>query len=142
LHVDGSHLLVPPDVVVLSALTPSPTGTLVVRPQLPTAGAAADPYRQGVFTVRGGKKPFLSVIYDGRRLRFDPGCMSPSDSLARQGAESIEAHRPSAHLHVWDRPNLLLFIDNRRALHAREAVIEGDEGRAVERLQLLFEENR
>lgn len=138
LHTDGAHLPDPPDIIVLYAEKPTPTPTSVwfladVGWQLP------DCVQHGVFTVRGNGRSFLSTAYSGQRFRVDPVCMSPADQLARRAAEYFEAQRDLAKQHEWVSPHQLLFIDNRHALHGREAVVDDANSRVIERLALRVE---
>lgn len=131
LHTDGAHLRRSPDVVVLHAKDPNATATAIWRldQEFPSA------LQSGVFTVRGDGGSFLSHAWSGQRLRFDPVCMSPADRLAKEARAFLEAQRDAAHIHLWTSPNTLLFIDNKRSLHGREAVLaESDaESRVLER---------
>lgn len=137
LHTDGAHLRRMPDVIVLHASVPSPTGTAVWK--LPSGFPSS--LSSGVFAVHGNDGRFLAHAFADSRLRFDPVCMSPSDRLAKATVTFFEQARASAHLHRWDAGNTLLFIDNRRALHGREAVVQEDdaESRLIERATYLLE---
>lgn len=118
LHTDGAHLRTPPDIVVLHAQQPNETPTVVWKldERFPSALSS------GVFTVRGNEGSYLAHAYEGRRLRFDPVCMSPADYLAKEAQSYFQEARERAHEHEWLQRGTLLFIDNRRALHARNAV--------------------
>lgn len=131
LHSDGAHLPEPPDVIVLHAATPSPTAT-VVWPM--TVTDVPEEVRFGVFTVHGNGVTFLASAYQGGRLRFDPVAMTPGDALARQTVEFFESRREEAHVHEWTEPDTLLFIDNRKSLHARNAVEVDADSRELTRL--------
>lgn len=131
LHSDGAHLRKPPDVIVLFAADPTTTATVIwkLRPNYPSSLSS------GVFTVRARDNSFLTHALDTGRLRFDPGCMYPSDHLAREAQAYLTDAREHAHYHQWKDGGTLLFIDNKRALHAREAVTDADdaESRLLER---------
>lgn len=132
LHSDGAHLRVPPDVIVLHSAEPTPTPTVIWTPPWRDAGRSI--YSQhGIFTVRGNGESFLAVANDAGKLRFDPVVMSPGDAFARKTVDYFEEARCDAHTHLWDEPNLLLFVDNRRALHARGEVVDPD-SRSVSRI--------
>lgn len=130
LHSDGAHLPNPPDIVVLHSTAPSATSTVI----WPASVYGPDHIRFGVFTVRGNGVTFLASAYEHGRLRYDPVVMTPADALARQAVQYLAAEREGALEHAWDEPDLLLFIDNRKALHARNAVVDEEEGRTVTRL--------
>jgi alpha-ketoglutarate-dependent taurine dioxygenase len=136
LHTDGAHLLNPPDVIVLYAEAPTSTGTLVNRP----AYNVPEAVREGIFTVRGNGMSFLTTAYEGYKFRFDPVTMSPGDALARDAVKWFEDQRQNSLLHTWDQEHQLLFIDNRRALHAREAVTDDADTRVLGRLSLSYVE--
>jgi hypothetical protein len=138
LHTDGAHLPDPPDIIVLYAEKPTPTPTSVWF--LADGGRKLpECVRHGVFTVRGNGRSFLATAYSGERFRVDPVCMSPADQHARQATEYFDAQRDLAKLHEWDSPHQLLFIDNRHALHGREAVVDDVKSRVIERLALRAE---
>lgn len=136
LHSDGAHLPHPPDVIVLHSARPSPTAT-VLWPI--TASGPPDHVRFGVFTVHGNGVTFLASAYQEGRLRFDPVAMTPGDALAHQTVEFFDARRQEAHVHEWTEPDTLLFIDNRKTLHARNAVVDAD-SRELTRLAFDFPE--
>lgn len=121
-----------PDVVVLTAEAANTTPTLVWKlpPNIPSA------VYHGVFTVRTTERSFLALAYNKERLRYDPGCMVPADHLAGEVEAYFEAARAQAYVHNWSVPNELLFIDNRRALHARNAIMS-DVDRATRVLHRL-----
>lgn len=118
LHTDGAHLEDRPDIIMLGCASTSTTNTLV---HAPNPWEIPDFVRTGLFTVGGGKGKFLASAFD-EGFRFDPVMMRPADHLARRTVAYFEAQRHLAHPHEWSTPNLLLFIDNKRCLHAREAV--------------------
>lgn len=120
LHTDGSHLKRMPDVIVLSAPNPSQTATVVWK--LPISFPSS--LRNGVFTVRGNEGAFLAHAFANQRLRFDPGCMSPADHLAKEAVAFFEDVRGEAHTHDWSQGGTLLFINNKKALHGREALVD------------------
>jgi hypothetical protein len=126
-----------PDVIVLCAADPTPTGTTIWRlgSEYPSA------IRNGVFTVRGNDGGFLAHAYANQRLRFDPGCMFPADQLAKEAKRFLEDTREGAHTHTWNAEKTLLFIDNRNALHGREAVTDtvDAESRVIERAAYYLE---
>jgi hypothetical protein len=137
LHTDGAHLQRLPDIIVLHAPQPAATPTVVWK--LPDSVPSC--LHSGVFTVRGNETSFLAHAYADRRLRFDPVCMSPADHLARDAIAYLRSVRSDAYKHQWERGGTLLFIDNRRSLHAREAVLNaGDaETRVIERAAYVLE---
>lgn len=137
LHTDGAHLRKMPDVIVLYAANPSSTGTTIWKPGREYPSVIGS----GVFTVRGNEGSFLAHAYANQRLRFDPVCMSPADQLAKEAKAFLEDTREGAHTHIWSAGKTLLFIDNRNALHGREAVMDDAdaETRVVERAAYYLE---
>lgn len=135
LHTDGAHLKAMPDVIVLYASDPTPTPTKVwkLSRRYPSA------LRSGVFTVRGNGSSFLAHAVADGRLRFDPVCMSPADHLAKEAQAFLIDASEAAHVHHWDIGGLLLFVDNRTALHGRDAIADGADAqtRAIERATYL-----
>jgi hypothetical protein len=139
LHTDGAHLEEPPDIVMLFARAPSPVPTMLTLHDWSVLDSGmSEDLRHGLFTVNTGRTQFLTPAYSGRRLRFDPGCMSPADSRARRVAAHFEVALASATPFEWDEPDKVLVIDNRRVLHAR-ADAESDPGRTIERLAYRIE---
>lgn len=139
LHTDGAHLLTPPDLIVLHSATPTPTGTAVWTPFGIAAGRLPDHVRVGVFSVRANGLSFLATAWEPPRLRYDPGCMAPADDQAKETRMFFDEARSLAHVHLWEEPDTLLFIDNRRALHAREAVTDDVDTRQIDRLAFRLE---
>jgi hypothetical protein len=87
----------------------------------------------GVFIISDGQRSFLATAFDGKRLRFDPGCMSPCDQRARETVAFFADALNGAEQHIWSDSDSVLLIDNRRALHARPAAHLEPE-RALDRL--------
>lgn len=137
LHTDGAHLRRMPDVIVLFAAAPSSTGTTIWKLDRDYPSAISN----GVFTVRGNEGSFLAHAYANQRLRFDPVCMSPADQLAKEAKNFLENTREGAHTHAWSAGNTLLFIDNRKTLHGRDAVADTAdvESRIIERAAFYLE---
>ena len=142
LHTDGAHHIVPPDVILLSADAPSHVPTSLWR--LPTTGLASETtqdLRHGLFTVRTGRDAFLAPVLDRGRVRFDPGCMTPSDSRSRRVVDFLAAASVEPQQHDWTTSDLILAIDNRRVLHARGAAGEEPE-RSMRRIALRIPEEK
>ncbi len=85
-----------------------------------------------MFLVRNGKESFYATARYDTGVRFDPGCMIPCDHRAR----SLAAHFADADVekHAWDSDGLILVVNNRLALHARDSINEADQDRVVERV--------
>lgn len=151
LHIDGSHLRTPPDVLILTALLPSniPTKLLRInpgpghqgRPPLPRASLES-----GVFTVETGRDSFLASVVEPEHktlYRYDSNVMKPADHRARKVAEFFLELQGLAEVFVWDRPNLNLLIDNRVSLHGRaDASMESGEKRELLRASYFAERDK
>ena len=140
LHTDGAHHVRTPDVILLSAEGSSDVPTLLWRfstGRVPNGVLRC--LRHGLFTVRSGKDGFLAPALEGIHLRFDPGCMDPSDQRARRVMAFFDSARESAERHDWTTSGTVLAIDNRRVLHAR-ASAEGEPDRAMQRVTLQLPE--
>ncbi len=136
LHTDGAHHPNAPDLVILSVDEPSAVPTLLWRLDRKELSVQTwSDLRHGLFTVRTGDDAFLAPAFTDGRLRFDPGCMTPSDARARRVVEFFEAKRDDAALHQWSSPGTLLAIDNRMVLHAR-ASAEEEPGRVLRRASI------
>lgn len=139
LHTDGAHREEPPEVILLAAQNPSEVPTLLWSLPARPPDDVVDDLRHGLFNVHTGQLTFLAsalVGYGSRmEVRFDPGCMTPADGRARRAARFFDACATDAVTFAWDRPEIVLAIDNRRVLHARaDASAEPD--RHMERLAL------
>jgi alpha-ketoglutarate-dependent taurine dioxygenase len=138
LHTDGAHKDRPPDIIVLHSSLPSRTGTMVWAPGSLLHGEAL---RHGIFLVGYGRESFFApAVSRGGHLRYDPGCMWPCDDRATAAAAALSEGRQSAIVHEWTEPDMLLVIDNRRALHGRRAVETGDTERVLNRVAYRLED--
>ena len=140
LHTDGAHLPVPPDVLVFICDRPSATSTRLWRPPRVPAGrppgltAPSSALSHGMFLVRNGRDSFYAPVLSGSGYRYDPGCMTPCDARARKVQEHFEQQLSRASAHEWSAAGQVLVVDNRRTLHARSAVAEGDLDRELTRI--------
>ncbi|NCT91957.1 hypothetical protein GXB85_13500 [Cellulomonas sp. APG4] len=136
LHTDGAHLRQPPDYIILWCTDVSATPTRLWRPHI--AKLLTSPDRNGVFLVHSGSETWLAPALDGAALRFDPGCMTPADASARRLSSALQAP-PEGDVQevLWDSPGKVLVIRNRRVLHGRAAVVEGDLDRRLSRVAYL-----
>lgn len=130
LHTDGAHLAKPPDLVLLTSTQTSNTPTrLWKRPlkRLTRLTLVLGPpayVTHGIFLVNNGRDSFFAAAYTNSVFRYDPGCMEPCDARARQTVAYFEEATESATDHLWDTPNTVLVIDNRKVLHARGSAID------------------
>ena len=94
-----------------------------------------DALRHGVFRVSDGRTRQHCFAAEGESIRFDPCCMTPLDARSRSATRFFQAAFDGADRHEWTSgaPEVLL-IDNRRALHAREAVDPADPPRHLTRI--------
>lgn len=144
LHVDGSHMFRPPDVVILVPETTSSTPTNLWR--LPGTGELQhiDSLWNGLFVVGSGRFAFLSpaleVTRGGRKLRFDPTIMEPADARAHEAARYLREAQNDAHAFQWTDPHSVLVINNRAVLHGRAAVALGDGARKLTRHAFYLQE--
>lgn len=141
LHTDGAHHVRAPDVILLSTSVSSDVPTLLWKFSTGRApGDVLQSLRNGLFTVRSGKDAFLPPALEGTRLRFDPGCMDPSDQRTRRVMAFFESARDGAERHDWTTSGKVLAIDNGRILHAR-ASAEGEPDRTMRRVTLRLPED-
>jgi alpha-ketoglutarate-dependent taurine dioxygenase len=138
LHTDGAHLQVPPDVLVFICERPSATPTQLWRPDVPARRrrplSTSSALSHGMFLVRNGRDSFYTPALSGSGYRYDPECMTPCDARAREVQEYFEQQLSRASAHEWSAAGQVLVVDNRRALHARSAVAEGDLERELTRI--------
>lgn len=133
LHVDGSHLLFPPDVVILYTDEVNMTETRVCPP--PKDWKVLEQARHGLFTVGTGMSTFLApAMEDGRKWRYDPTVMRPADRRSREVATALEKHSAEHSQYIgWDRPHKMLLLSNRSVFHGRAAVQDTDLDRTLTR---------
>jgi hypothetical protein len=136
LHTDGAHLPAPPDILVFISRASSGTPTLLWRPNALHDFGLSQPKsaRHGMFLVQNGRDSFFSSALDGMRYRFDPGCMSPCDLRAEETMSYFSNALHQATAYDWSFDSQLLVVDNRRALHARSSVADGDGQRTLLRI--------
>jgi hypothetical protein len=136
LHVDGAHMVRPPDVVVLTSENPSSTPTNLWRFGADSK-APFEAMCHGLFVVGSGRSAFLSPVLEetrrGRKLRYDPTIMIPADARAHEAAEYLNDAQAPAFAFQWTEPDSILVIDNRSVLHGRAALLEGDIDRELTR---------
>ncbi|MFF0496468.1 hypothetical protein ACFYU5_08700 [Nocardia aobensis] len=124
LHVDGAHIPVMPDIVVMHSETVNLTATRIWRPGFEVVHSSA--VQHGVFIVGTGRDSFLACAADDQGLRFDPYCMTPADGRSREAFTLLTSY-DDVHEHAWDEPNKLLLVRNRMVLHGRAKVAGGEE---------------
>lgn len=133
LHVDGSHLVRPPDVIILFSEEPNSTPTRFWKPEW--GGWNPDAARHGIFTVGTGRSTFLAPAVDRDGWRYDPVIMKPADGRARNIADFFNSESYLQAEEVpWDGENCVLVVANRQVLHGRAAVAEGDGERQLVRM--------
>lgn len=139
LHTDGANHRNPPDFIALCVSEPSTTPTLLWQWKW---GMAPKGATDGMFVVAASADSFLAPALRATHLRFDPGCMSPGDPVARAVAEHLKEQSKGADVvtHEWTNPDEVLILNNRRILHGRAAVKKGDEGRELHRLWIYENE--
>ncbi len=133
LHTDGAHLLEPPDIVALASISPHPAATRLWAMQ--ASDVPWEDLRHGLFRVCDGRMSFYSLAVQDDFIRFDPFCMTPCDGRARRVVEFFRSSFATSKRHEWssDNPEVLM-IDNRRTLHARDAVCPTDPPRLLRRI--------
>ena len=138
LHTDGAYLQEPPDVLVFICERPSATPTQLWRPDVPARRrrplSTTSALSHGMFLVRNGRDSFYAPALSGSGYRYDPGCMTPCDARAREVQRYFEQQFSRASAHEWSAAGQVLVVDNRRVLHARSAVAEGDLDRELTRI--------
>lgn len=130
MHTDGAHLRDAPDFVLLWSEKKNATSTRVWEPKrIPEAA------QNGIFVVFNGKERWLTQAHSLGKIRFDPGCMSPADKSAMELSRILidSPEKEIQHIH-WDVEGKIVIIDNKRLLHGRSSISEGDEGRHLKRL--------
>jgi hypothetical protein len=98
-HTDTAHWAIPGRYLILACLYTGRDGALtrvVDRTQIQLSEVELEAARSAVFFVRNGRHSFFSSIFatDGSFIRFDPGCMEPTDDVASQVIRSFSIERP------------------------------------------------
>jgi hypothetical protein len=121
---------------MLSAARPSHTPTLLFRLGLYRESfmLSFDWAANGMFLVQNGRDSFFAPVHEHRGYRFDPGCMTPCDVRAHNVVQYMAEAAERAVVHKWSEDNRILVIDNRQTVHARAALVEGDEDRELTRI--------
>lgn len=130
LHTDGAHQRTVPDFVLLWSETVSATPTRVWEPKNIPRGS-----KNGIFVITSGQERWLASGWDDQGIRFDLGCMAPGDAFARQLSTALQ-DPPEEEVEwiSWDKPGKVLLLRNRKVLHGRAAVAEGDTDRCLQRI--------
>ncbi|WP_374457005.1 hypothetical protein [Nocardioides sp.] len=138
-HSDCAHHRMPPDVLLLSVDAPSAVPTLLWGMQLAQfSWPQLCDMREGLFTVRSGSTAFLAPALDGKRLRFDPVCMTPADPrAARASLVLTQAAQEQATPFEWATAGQVLAIDNHQFLHARDDA-SSEPDRLMKRLAIRY----
>lgn len=144
LHIDGAHMVRPPDVVILISANLSSTPTNLWKFSASNR-APFDSMCHGLFVVGSGRFAFLSPALEetsrGRKLRYDPTIMVPADARAHEAAEYLNCCHENAFSFQWTKPDSILMIDNRSVLHGRAALVEGDIDRELTRYAFYLPED-
>jgi alpha-ketoglutarate-dependent taurine dioxygenase len=136
MHTDGATQPTPPRWLVMRALTPTDTATVLYD----ATPAVADPVNRSLLrrpwaVVPGGARhafyaPILQPLGCGWRIRYNRACMHPTAGTSQPDCLTLLAGRE----HRWE-PGEALIIDNWRVLHARGPVATG-ESRQLERISV------
>lgn len=134
LHTDCAHLEQPPRWLLLMSVTSSEVPTCLWTTALDEATPEVrEAMFNGIFTIVSGQRSFLAPAQSQQLMRFDPGCMRPSDGLANRAWEFLSARDSAVVSHHWSAPHMFLLIDNHRALHGRGDATS-EPGRVLERV--------
>lgn len=135
LHTDGAHQEEPADFLVLMSEQPSATPTMLRH--IDGRDMPSNELRGGMFLVGVGSSAFFAPALVGfgptRRLRFDPGCMAACDLRAHKAAKYL-CDTTTANRFDWATPGQVLVIDNKRTLHGRGEVQNGELDRELVRI--------
>lgn len=134
LHTDGASQLKPSRWLLLASSEMSSVPTLFWPYRAAEVNAEVrDALNEGLFTAVSGRRSFLTPAHSRGMLRFDRGCMSPSDGRALVADEFLSSRRSGANEHAWDAPDKFLVLDNHRVLHGR-ADATGEPDRLLRRI--------
>ena len=128
-HTDGASKRKPPLLMMLRCLT-APSGCptyLLSRHAIELEDSLRIGLSVGLWVCRGLRRPHLSAVLDGSRIRWDEDCMRPLDQLARRSHETFRNLLTSTPMrqHNWTDLDTVLVVDNWQTLHARGPVHRG-----------------
>jgi hypothetical protein len=132
LHTDTAHWRTPARYVALRAATNEcgarPTMILDLQSLMFQADEVAA-LKRATFSVRNGRHSFLCTIIsaDNSMVRFDPGCMTPTSTVATTAFAIFSGKmKVSYHHRIFWRQGDTLILDNWRLLHGRASVAFND----------------
>ena len=141
-HTDGASRREPPHLMVLRCLTaPSRCPTyLLSRRAIELEDSLRIELSMGLWECRGLRRPHLSAVPDGIRIRWDEDCMRPLDQLAKRSHETFKNLLKVTNMcqHNWTDPDTALVVDNWQTVHARGAIHES----FMRKLERLYVEIR
>ncbi len=138
-HVDGSHLVVPPHLLIIGCQASGggdapPTQLLRLEDaEISWTAAGREP-----FLVRNGRASFYSMMTSEDRpwVRFDPGCMTAQTEEGQRLMTGVERSNARPTFSLDWVPGQILIVDNWRMLHRRGAGAHSG-CRALLRMSLL-----
>jgi alpha-ketoglutarate-dependent taurine dioxygenase len=137
LHMDTAHQPVPCRYLVLGCVSANQTTAatrLLDTAELAFTADEIDSLKTGIFLVKNGGHSFFAPILssDRRFFRWDPGCITAKDELARTALSIFERRlRLSKSVrHEWQSGSVLV-LDNWRMLHGRECCVREDTRRTL-----------
>ena len=125
-HTDGATQFSPPRWLMMRALEPCETPTLILDGLTVTEDAGLRAAMQGaIWRVAGGRRPFFAPVVGPRdgALRWNPDIMHPMGRHAASIDPKLRATLSAEPgiVHRWKVGEVLL-LDNHRWLHARPEV--------------------
>lgn len=142
LHTDGAHLPDPPRFILLACLDPgiSPAPTTLLRfAEIGLDDSERNECEHATFLFRNGRRSFYSCISDRARpfVRFDSGCMVPTDAASEATFNSISNRIGSLSPYRFEwRCGDILLIDNWQTLHGRGAATDSGPDRHLLRVSV------
>lgn len=127
LHTDTAHRLRPARVIILGCVNvgmPISATRLLDSTSLRWSASEWQLLSSAVFLVRTGRHSFYSSILndDFEFVRFDPGCMEPTDNRSEMALQLFSDRISSARCQTVDwLEGRFLVLDNWRMLHGRSA---------------------
>lgn len=145
LHNDGAHHVDPPSWVLLRQIRGSaPLAETVLASTRWLPESLRSRLRRATCIVRDGRRAFAAVVaspsesHGGVNVRWDPGCMSPTDERSAAAVtDMLDVLGRNSAMHEW-KENSVLLIRNRSVLHGRTALrVTTGRIRALERALIL-----
>lgn len=142
-HCDTAHWATPCNYLILGCANPGKCGRRTVLlnvDKMVSSPRESELLESSVFLIKNGRQSFYGSIiqHNGLFVRFDPGCMTPTDEKSGQALELFQKKINEAEVAEvkWTK-NRILIINNWRILHGRSMPLQPCSSRELRRVLVL-----